>query len=229
MKFIDEFRDKDLVQDLARRLAALARRPRHHHGGLRHPHHGRGPLRPEVPSAPRGAAHFRARLPGVRHRPVGPGRLPGPGDRTRRGPRLLRRHAPGPRHPHLPGRPAGPGRRRCGWSTPPWTRWNWPGKPRRNRWSSSGWASKPPCPPPPWPSRPRPTTAWIISRSSASTRPCPRPCRPCWPAARSGFPGSSAPATSPPSSAPRPTILSPRNSASPARSPALNPWTCCWG
>ena len=56
MKFIDEFRDQALVQDLARRLGALAPygKPRHRHGGLRHPHHGRGPLRPQIPFAPRG-------------------------------------------------------------------------------------------------------------------------------------------------------------------------------
>ena len=57
MKFIDEFRDQALVQDLARRLAALAaltENPATDHGGLRHPHHGRGPLRPQIPFAPRG-------------------------------------------------------------------------------------------------------------------------------------------------------------------------------
>ena len=121
MKFIDEFRDQALVQDLARRLAALAltKNPATvmEVCGTHTMAAARFGLKSLLP--PGVDAHFRPRLPGVRHRPVRPGRLPGPGDRTGRGPGLLRRHAPGPRHPHLPGRPAGPGGRGAGGLLPP--------------------------------------------------------------------------------------------------------------
>ena len=209
MKFIDEFRDQALVQDLARRLGALATRSRHRHGGLRHPHHGRGPLRPEIPFAPRGRAHLRPRLPGVRHRPVRPGRLPGPGDEP--GVVLVSfgdmLRVPGT-HTSLEGLRAQGAAVRVVYS--PLDAVELARQTPEKHVVFFGVGFETTMPAIAMAIQAAAQYGWIIFRSAASTRPCPRPCGRSWPAAKSGFPGSSAPATSPPSSGPRPTISSRR-------------------
>ena len=122
MKFIDEFRDQALVQDLARRLAALA-------ALTENP----ATIMEVCGTHTMAAARFglKTLLPPEVKLISGPGcpvcvtaqsdldAFLALGTEPRRGPGLLRRHAPGPRHPHLPGRPAGPGGRGPGGLLPP--------------------------------------------------------------------------------------------------------------
>ena len=179
MKFIDEFRDQALVQDLARRLAALAALTK-----------DPATVMEVCGTHTMAAARFGLKSllpPGSSSFPVPAARCASPPSQTWTpswpwGPNPAWSWSPsatcsGSPARTPPWRASGPRGPRCGWFTPPWTRWNWPGRPRLNTWCSSGWGLKPPCPPPPWPSRPRRPTAWIISRSGASTRPCPPPSR----------------------------------------------------
>ena len=175
MKFIDEFRDQALVQDLARRLAALAQGP--------------ATVMEVCGTHTMAAARF-----GLKSLlPPGVTLISGPGcpvcvtDQSDLDAFLALGTEPGVvlvsfgdmlrvpgTHTSLEGLRAQGAEVRVVYSPLDAVELA-RARPRRNTWCFSGWALKPPCPPPPWPSRPRPDTGWTTFRSAASTRPCPRP------------------------------------------------------
>ena len=176
MKFIDEFRDQALVQDLTRRLAALASSP--------------ATIMEVCGTHTMAAARF-----GLKSLlPPGVALISGPGcpvcvtDQSDLDAFLALGTEPGVvlvsfgdmlrvpgTHTSLEGLRAQGAEVRVVYS--PLDAVELARASPRNTWCFSGWASKPPCPPPPWPSKLRRPTSWIISRSAASTRPCPPPSR----------------------------------------------------